>query len=583
MPHVFVDSDHSLAVADVYEERSVVSGIGGWWDHAHKVWKVTFTIENLELLLDKLPNVTVSQDMEQKVKEQQEREAKLEELRSVARLDIPISLKVQGLKLPLRNYQKIGTLYAITNGSGILLADEMCVGKTTQSICTAMILKNKGLAKNALIVTPASLKFNWPIEIEKFTDEKYVVIDGTPEERIVQWLRTDVFFFVVNYEIILEDLFGGKEFKAKKSDTEIQKQKKILLKEKAEQRKRILAPIRDRLWGFMAIDEAHGIKNHSSRRSMNIKNLHARFRMALTGTPMDGRLEELHSVMGFVAPGLLGSKTLFFQRHIETDFYGKVTGYKKIDEITKKIQPFFLRRLKKDVLKELPDKVYENRIITLSDEEMKIYKALAEGGHKATKDTEAMVAIIRCKQFCNYPQMVDSTCKKSSKMDAFMDVVDEVVIQNGNKILVFTQYKTMLDVIDEQFKKIGVKFLRIDGDTKKTERARMQDVFAKDNTIDAMIGTEAMSAGLNFQSASYCFNFDDNWSPSIMNQRSDRAHRYGQKNNVTVISFICKDTIEERIREVLYAKSKITSQVLGDETEEMVLQRLGPKDIARLL
>jgi SNF2 family DNA or RNA helicase len=212
-----------------------------------------------------------------------------------------------------------------------------------------------------------------------------------------------------------------------------------------------------------------------------------------------------------------------------------------------------------------------------------VYKKLAEQGHEATEDAIAVVAIIRCKQFCNWPAMVDDSCTESSKMDSFKEVVDEVILQNGHKALIFSQYKEMLNIICPELDKMGVKYMRIDGDTEPFDRAAMQKRFNEDSGVDVMIGTEAMSAGLNFQSADYVINYDDNWSPAIMDQRADRCHRAGQRNVVTVVGFICKNTVEERIRGVLYAKSKITAQVLGDETDEMLLRRLGPKDLCRLL
>ena len=830
--------------------------------------------------------------------------------------------------------------------------DFVVTHNTIQAISTALMLKFRGLAKKGLIVTPASLKFNWPLEIEKFTDEKYVIIDGSPDERVAQWLRDDVFFYVVNSELVLEDLFGGREFKAKKGETPQQAARRKARIAKAKARERILGPVRRRMWDFIAVDEcfpyytpvitdrgiipigqivenclnvsvlscdfstnelsykkvvryidkplagclveikhefgslvctenhrvwteedgyveagkikrdgvthlrvvrggvsgteegevypeilqsqvfeqmetisavgnredsreaknagekeevqgvswclrredckgtgesflfkevqcdledeargrvghqdaedaqgkhegyqgreesigffenedvksrpcvqkesdgrccevegeqsviycqrreavhngasedfvsdfgrgvdtgvcgcrqvedggsnrvspeflsdrycssgiedcsgsrwkdsqdsemesnrwqeeqgfvlsrvvgveilergdyagcrggseegqkvynlevednhnyvADGVlvsncqmlKSHSSKRSRNVKQLRAKFKMALTGTPMDGKLEELHSVMGFVAPGLLGSKMRFFQKHVETDFYGKVTGYKRLSEVTSKIQPFFIRRLKRDVLEDLPDKIYENKVVILSKQEADIYKKLASNGHEATEDAEAVVAVIRCKQFCNWPGMIDDECRKFSKMDAFKEVLDEVVIENGNQALVFSQYKEMLDVIATHIKGMGLKYLRIDGDTDKRDRADYQKVFKEDKTIDLMIGTEAMSTGLNLTAASYVINYDDNWAPAVMAQREDRAHRIGQLKGVTVINFICKNTIEERIRDVIYAKSKVTATVLGDDIDEMVLKRLGPKDVAKLL
>ena len=466
-----------------------------------------------------------------------------------------------------------------------LYVAEHCIvtHNTLQGIGTALFLKESAGAKKVLIITPASLKFNWPLEIEKFTDEKYVVIDGTPDERIAQWMRDDVFFYIVNFELLQADLFGGKKFKEKEDETDEQRERREKVTAKAKRRQSILSEVRRRNWDLIVVDEAQALKHHASCRSRNSKELRGKCKMALTGTPMDGRLEELHSLMQFVAPGLLCSKTRFFQKHVETDFWGKVTGYKKIGEVTQKIQPFFLRRLKRDVMKDLPDKVYENRIVTMDPEEHRIYKSLADKGHDATEDESAMVAIIRCKQFCNWPAKVDDKCKTSSKMEAFREVLDEVVMQNGHKALIFSQYKEMLNVIVKELDNLGIKYLRIDGDTPPIERASMQKQFNTDKAIDVMIGTEAMSAGLNFQSADYVLNYDDNWSPAIMAQREDRCHRAGQRNVVTVVNFICKDTIEERIRGVIYAKNKITSQTLGDETEDIVLRRLGPKDMARLL
>jgi SNF2 family DNA or RNA helicase len=575
---------NTIQVEDCYDQKKVLGDAGALWDPINRVWQAVFTISNLEYLMDHLDKVGVHSNVEEHVKRQAEKEEHLDKLREWSKADQQVRLKVPGFKMSLYNYQRLGTMYSITNGAGVLLADEMGLGKTLQAIATAVFLKSKGLASNALIVTPASLKFNWPLEIEKFTDEPYVVIDSKkPDDRIAQWLRNDVFFTVVNYELLLEDLFGGRKLKAKKGETadQIARRKKRMAT--AEKRQRILGDVRRRTWDFMAIDEAQAIKSHNSARTKNVKLLKAKFRMALTGTPMDGRLEELHSIMDYVMPGLLGSKTRFFQKHVETDFFGRVTGYKRMSEVSEKIQPFFIRRLKKDVLQDLPDKIYQNRMVVLSPKERKIYDELADHGHEATEDVDAIVALIRCKQFCNWPVQVDEDCKVSSKMDSFKEILEEVVQMNGHKMLVFSQYKTQVNILVDVFDDMGLKYLRIDGDTPKLRRAEMQNEFNTDKSIDLMVGTDAMSAGLNFTAADYVVNYDDRWSPMVMAQREDRCHRIGQRNVVNVVNFICRDTIEERIRGVIYAKNKVTAQVLGDETDDMILKRLGPKDMAKLL
>jgi SNF2 family DNA or RNA helicase len=200
MAYISLASDGLLSIECDYEQKDIPKEIGGRWDGVYKVWNVAFTIENLEYLLDNLDDVSLADSVADKVEAQQEKERKLAHIRALSKRDAPVRLKVPGLhikdedgnKTPIApyNYQKLGIMFAITNGEGVLIADEMGLGKTLQAICTALMLKQQGKAKNALIVTPASLKWNWPLEIEKFTDEKYVVIDGKkPDDRIAQWMR----------------------------------------------------------------------------------------------------------------------------------------------------------------------------------------------------------------------------------------------------------------------------------------------------------------------------------------------------------------------------------------------------------
>jgi SNF2 family DNA or RNA helicase len=336
------------------------------------------------------------------------------------------------------------------------------------------------------------------------------------------------------------------------------------------------------LWDLIVIDECHAIKNHASKRAKNVKGLKGGFRMALSGTPMDGKLEDLHSIMEWVSPGLFEPRTRFLQKHAEFDFWGRVVRYKAIDEVRKRIEPFFLRRLKKDVLKDLPDKVYKNRYVMLPSKEIKTYRELADRGHAATQDAQAMTAIIRCKQYCDWPELIGET-QDGEKLKEFREVIEEVVIENGHKVLVFSQYATMCDVLRDVVTKMGLKHMYIWGETPKKERAAMQAKFNDDPNIHMMIGTEAMSTGLNFTAADYVINYDDAWSPAIMKQREDRCHRIGQRNVVTVINFICRDTIEERIRDVLMVKGAVSSKAMGDETDEQIVARLGVQDIAKLL
>ena len=606
---ITVNEAGQLVVDCPYEAREIVKSAGGKWDNVLCRWVFAFSPDAVESLIDSLPNPEIDPRVEELLVEQVEREEKLQRIRAMAKVDHPVHLKVPGLQAPMTddgnpmtpyNYQKLGIMFALANGSGVLVADEMGLGKTIQAICTALYMKHKGLVNQALIVVPPSLKYNWALEIEKWTKEKYVIIDGSPDERVAQWVRDDVFFIVVNYELLLEDLFGGREYREKENETPKERESREARMRKSKGRAARLTGVRERLWDFVAVDECHALKNASSKRTRNVRMLRSKFRMALTGTPMDGRLEELHSVMEFVCPGLLGSKTRFMQRHAETDFWGKVIKYKRIAEVRNKIAPYFIRRLKKDVLNDLPDKVYSNRIVELTPAEEKVYLQLAENGHEATEDATAMVCVIRCKQFCNSPHLLADALEKGdtdvspkvikqlrklkqSKLDSLREILQEVIVENGHKVLIFSQYAEMVKVLMEIFDEMDLSYLCIWGATPKKDRADYQEKFNTDKSIDIMVGTEAMSTGLNFTSADYVINFDDNWAPAYMAQREDRAHRIGQRNVVTVINFICRGTIEERIRTVLYQKSKISAQALGDDLEEFVLKRLGPQELAKLL
>jgi len=480
---------------------------------------------------------------------------------------------------------------------------DMCVTHNSmQGIATALFMKERSGISSCLVVTPASLKWNWPLEIQKFTEEPFVVIDGAPAKRIMQWngqvgcriepngkaiyytLSTDnPFFYVVNFELVMEDLFGGREYKIRPGDSEKTIARKTAMAEKAIARSNQLASVRQRIWDMIIVDEAHALKTHRSKRTRNLKELQARFRMALTGTPMDGRLEELHSVIDWVVPGLLGGKTRFLQKHAEFDYWGRVKRYKNIEVVRDAIAPFYIRRLKKDVLAELPDKVYENRYVVLSPAERRVYDKMKKQEHPITEYEEAIVRVIRCKQFCDAPELVDIDMKQRSKMELFLGILDELVVQGGQKVVIFSQYAAMCEIIRRELDTLGLRYLYIWSDTDKQDRAAMQQQFNTDPKIDAMLGTDAMSLGLNFTGSSYVINYDDAWSPSVMQQREDRCHRLGQKDSVTVVNFICRDTIEEHIRDVLSNKATISANTLGDDVDQIVLKRLSPQEMLNLL
>jgi len=565
-----------------FAHRKVLQDFGAHFEDRGLYWKVPATVESYKYLVDNLPNLKIDNDVSKALVNLKQVEEKIKTIKALSETNDKVNLRIPEFLGTLHNYQKIGVMFASTANNGILIADQMGLGKSAQAIGTACFRKHKGDIKKCLVVTPASLKFNWPLEIKKFTNEKFIVIDGPAEKRVAQWLTPDVFFTVVNYELVVEDLFGGevpsnkRVAKEKKEESESQRKKKI--------RTKMLKSLREGVFDMIVCDEIHWIKSHKSKRSQCIKALRSKYRIGLSGTPLDGRLEELHSIMEFLVPGLFQKYMVFLQRHAQFDYFGNIVKYRNVDEIREKIQPFFIRRLKSDVLKELPEKTYKNVLIELTAEEKKEYGELKKGKHLVTQDSEAMEIVIRCKQFCNYPRLINPNTQHNSKLNAFMEIIDEIVVKNGNKAIVFSQYSTMTAILKGELEDKGLKLLYLTGETPKQLRADMQHKFNTDPTIDIILGTDAMSTGLNLTGASYVVNYDDFWSPSIMNQRADRAHRMGQKNAVTVVNFICRGTIEENIRGILRNKEALSNEALGDDVKEIeAFKGLSSKEILELL
>lgn len=442
---------------------------------------------------------------------------------------------------------------------------------TVQSIGIAMHHKIRRGAQKCLIVCPASLKYNWLNEINKFTNEPALVIEGDVSERELLWFDEAVFFKIVNYEIFARDLFYSKKV------VDMVDGKEIYNEDKRIPRANILL---DNWFDICLVDEIHYVKSHRALRTRALKKLKVEVKIGMTGTPLDGRLEELHSIYEFLKPGLFLSKTNFLKRHAKKNYFGAIEKYVKVDEVKEKISPYMIRRLKKQVCEDLPDKIFQDIYVEFPAATKDVYDDLVAGALEITEETEKIVKVIRARQFCDFPDIINLKVK-SAKFEKLKELLEEIV-SNENKVIIFSQYEQATRRIVEKVSKI-YNVLYLHGGIDARERVNMCKQFNEDDSINAIIMTDAGSVGLNLQSASYVIHFDDNYSPSIMEQRTDRAHRIGQKNVVNVIRFICKDTIEERVRKILKDKDSVTKEVLDDDCAEMSLGRLSIKDLLELL
>lgn len=439
----------------------------------------------------------------------------------------------------LRSYQEKGFNWLSTLdylGFGGILGDEMGLGKTLQTI--AFLLSKED--SKTLIIAPTSLVFNWYNEFKKFAPSlKVAMVNGNPDEReslIKNYKEYDV--LITTYNLCKRDLEGYKNI----------------------------------YFDYVILDEAQNIKNPSSQNAKSVKELKSKNRFALTGTPIENSLMELWSIFDFIMPNYLYDENKFitrYHRRLEEDPI-------IIEELKKLVNPFILRRYKKDVIKELPNKIEKKLIIPMEEEQKKVYLAYSEHvkaliEKKVIDDEfknskiEILSYITKLRQIAIDPSLVmDKYLRKSGKMEAILELVKNS-IDEGHKILIFSQFTSALKNISNLFKINDISFSYLDGSTPSKERGKLVEDFNKNNTSVFLISLKAGGTGLNLTSADIVIHFDPWWNPAVEDQASDRAHRIGQKNVVEVIKMISEDSIEEKIVNLQEEKRKLIDSIMGED------------------
>lgn len=471
-------------------------------------------------------------------------------------IDINVDNKI------LRDYQVTGVkwLYNIYKcGFGGILADEMGLGKSIQLIYfIKQILKEKKC--KILIVSPTSLIYNWENEFNKFGSElNYQVIAENKLKRNELLHNTDADILITTYGLVRQDLDEYLKIN----------------------------------FELVVIDEAQNIKNPNALMTKAIKSINANTKIALTGTPLENNVLELWSIFDFIMPGYLASINKFTKKYNLKDVNEEELN--KLNSLNKQIKPFILRRMKKNVIKDLPDKIENNIYIDLNENQKKVYAAQVnktnqeideiiekEGFDKAR--FKILQLLTKLRQICIDPKIVfENYNGGSSKIEYLVSLVKEI-IANEHKILLFTSYKTALDIVNKEFDNNNISTYIIDGGTPSKKRMELVNKFNNDDTNVFLIMLKAGGTGLNLTSADVVIHLDLWWNPQVENQATDRAHRIGQLNTVEVIKLICKGTIEERILE-LQNKKKILSDNLIDSNklDENMITNLTAKDIKKLI
>lgn len=464
----------------------------------------------------------------------------------------------------LRPYQVTGYKWLRTlaeNELGGILADDMGLGKTLQSIvfiASGLVESrdNNEVSPHYLIVCPTSLTYNWLDEFENFTPFiKAKVVSGTPVERkeiIEQYEKYNV--LITSYPLIRRDI---KSYEAINFNT-------------------------------VFIDEAQFIKNNLSQNAKSVKRLKAKHKFALTGTPIENSLSELWSIFDFILPGYLHSHNRFvemYEKPILKD------DKETLEELNQHISPFILRRMKKDVLTELPDK-HETKMLTeLSEKQKKIYMSylaniksdihseLSEGDFNKSR-MKILAALTRLRQICCHPStFLENYQGGSGKLDLLMELIPEA-ISNEHRILVFSQFTSMLRIIEEELKDMNISYFYLEGSTPTQERNDLVKRFNNGEGSVFLISLKAGGTGLNLTGADTVIHYDPWWNPAVEDQATDRVHRIGQQNKVHVMKLITKGTIEERIFKLQRKKKELSDSVIS--SKEVFINTLTREELEEL-
>lgn len=468
-------------------------------------------------------------------------------MKNVEYHDFPLPASLESV---LRSYQNYGFLWLKNlkqNGLGGVLADDMGLGKTLQVI--AFLLSEKEETRPAgrrfaLVITPASLVYNWREELRRFAPELSVALaaGSAAERRALIESAADCDVLITSYDLLKRDieLYEGLEFSCQ------------------------------------IIDEAQYIKNQGTQAAKAVKAVHSVFRAALTGTPIENRLSELWSLFDFLLPGFLYSYPAFRKRY-ELPAAGE-QGKDVLARLQRMIRPFVLRRLKKDVLKELPDKLEKNMASAMEGEQLKLYRTnvgnLRRMLEKQTKEEfnhsriQILSQLTLLREICCDPALVYEDYRgKSAKTELCMELIRNGV-EGGHKILLFSQFTAMLERLEDRLTEEHISWYSLTGATPKAERVRLAQAFNTDQTSVFCISLKAGGTGLNLTAADIVIHFDPWWNLAVQNQATDRAHRIGQKQVVSVYRLIARESIEEQIVKMQEAKRELADQVLLGEGME---------------
>jgi hypothetical protein len=444
------------------------------------------------------------------------------------------------LKTELLPYQLDGIAFALGAGRAVL-ADDMGLGKTIQGVGVAELLAHQAGIRKVLVICPTSLKSQWRSEIERFSDRSCQLVVGSQADRPAQY-ENDKFFTVCNYEQVLRDLLAIERVK----------------------------------WDLIILDEGQRIKNWEAKTTNVVKRLKSPFALVLSGTPLENRIDDLYSVVQFVDDRRLGPAFRFFNRHRVTDEKGKVLGYKNLNQLRQHLAPILLRRTREQVLNQLPERTTEIVRIEPTEEQldihgaqMKIVASIVRKSFISEMDLLRLrQALLMCRMSANSTYLCDKREPSySSKLERLEEVLEQSFAESDRKAVLFSEWTTMLTLVEEILRRLKLKYVRLDGSVPQKKRQQLVNEFQSEPDCRLFITTNAGSTGLNLQAANTVINCDLPWNPAVLEQRIARAHRMGQKQPVHAFLLVTEQTLEETLLTTLSAKKDLALAALDVDSD----------------
>jgi SNF2 family DNA or RNA helicase len=444
-------------------------------------------------------------------------------------------------------YQREGVIKIVEAGR-VLLADDMGLGKTVQAIAAVEIFARYFNIHKVLIICPTSLKYQWENEIGKFSGRNACVVEGLIHKRKSLYKQKD-FYKIISYGIVRSDEDLINEWEA----------------------------------DLVIVDEAQRIKNWKTQTAKSVKKISSAFTIVMTGTPLENRIEELHSIVEYIDRYKLGPLFRFLANHQVLDQNGKLTGYKNLRTINKTLDDILIRRTKREIMDQLPGRVDKNFFVEMTKEQMtdhnsyydivaRLVSKWIRLGFLSEEERQRLLTCLNCmRMVSDSTYILNQETNFGTKIEEIKELIREITEDKNNKVVIFSQWKRMFELLIRELDKLDMQYVYLSGDIPATQRKIIIDRFQSDHRLKIFLSTDAGGVGVNLQRANMLINVDLPWNPAVLEQRIGRIYRLGQKKHINVFNFISAGSIEHRILHLLDFKKSLFTGVIEEEGEDEVM------------